>query len=200
MSSLPIHESSHPEKLLPWFVNHTLSESEQRTVETHLLSCTQCQKEVALLEKMRAKIQDTPISSPGEFGLHRLLKDIRQDKVIQQKQKRVPSWLGTALAIAASFIIILQAGLLMDMWVHSPAVEPLGESKIGIVLQVSFAPTATEADIREMLLDVNGTFVGGPGQLGIYRIQLPFSEEPHIAQIIDSLQQQTNFVTHVARE
>jgi hypothetical protein len=200
MSSQPIHKSSHPEKLLPWYVNRTLSESEKKTVETHLFSCNRCQKEVALLEKMRMEVQNTPVSSPGEFGLHRLLKDIRQDKARQQKQKRVPSWLGTALAIAASFIIILQAGLLMDMWVHSPAVEPLGESTIGITLQVSFASTTTEADIRKMLLEINGTFIGGPGQLGIYRIQLPFSEEPHIAQIIDSLQQQTNFVTHVARE
>ena len=144
-------------------------------MEEHVQSCTRCQKEIAFLESMRAHAKETPLHSPGEFGLNRLLKEVKRDRqdVKQQPSRHQPGRWRTSAAIAASFIILIQAAFLIDAWFLSKPMVPLsGPQEQGIVLQVSFAPTATEADMRRSLEAINGTFVGGPGQLGVYRIQL----------------------------
>jgi hypothetical protein len=41
------------------------------------------------------------------------------------------------------------------------------------VLRVTFKAEAEELDIRGALVDVGGTLVGGPGQLGEYLVRVP---------------------------
>ena len=205
MSPISPPNQGHPDELLPWLVNDTLSESERREVDDHVQSCARCQKEVEFLHSMRAHAKETPVQAPGEFGLHRLLKEVKKDqKEIKQLQspQRTARW-RTSVAVAASLIIFVQAGLLIDAWFLSKPMVPLsGPQEHGIVLQVSFEPTATEADMRRSIETINGTFVGGPGQLGVYRIQLQIepTNERAIHQAVEYLRQQANIVTHVARE
>ena len=205
MSPVPPHNQGHPDELLPWLVNHTLSESERREVDDHVQNCARCQKEVAFLQSMRAHAKETPIQSPGEFGLNRLLKEVEKDKnkVEQLQSRQRPFRWRTSVAIAASLIIFVQAGLLIDAWFLSKPMVPLsGPQEQGVVLQVSFAPTATEADIRRSVGTINGTFIGGPGQLGVYRIRLNLqpTNQQAIHQAVEYLRQQENVVNHVARE
>ena len=205
MSPVPPPDQGHPDELLPWLVNHTLSESERREVEDHVQSCTRCQKEVAFLQSMRAHAKEIPSQSPGEFGLNRFLKEVKKDKIeVEQLQtlQRTVRW-RTSVAIAASLIIFVQAGLLIDTWFLSKPMVPLsGPQEQGIVLQVTFTPTATESEIRQSVGAVNGTFIGGPGQLGVYRIRLNIqpTKEQEIHQAVESLRNQGNVVIHVARE
>ena len=204
MSSDSYQEASHPDELLPWFVNGRLSPQEQREVEDHINTCDRCQKEVGLLENMREQIQATPLDSPGELGLKRLLKEIKTEKEAKKGQKPIqPRIWPRTLAIAASLIIVVQAGLLIDAWFFSKPMVPLsGPQKEGIILQVSFVSTATEEDIRKELNAVDGTVIDGPGQLGIYRIRLNLQpmDQVGIEEAIALLRQHKTVIGHVARE
>lgn len=204
MSPDPSKELSHPDELLPWFVNHTLSPQEQREVEDHVHSCVRCQKEIELLKHVQGHVQASLLDSPGEVGLQRLLTEVRKDKEepVPSPPVRHLTWPKT-FAIAASLIIVIQAGFLMDAWFFSKPLAPLsGPQREGIVLQISFVPTATEEKIREQLNTINATVIDGPGQLGIYRIrlQLHSTDQKKIEKTIDFLRQQTAVVGHVALE
>ncbi len=203
--SNPTHQHpTHPDQLLPWWVNNTLPPDERKVVEDHLRDCAQCTKEVRLLQQMQEQVQELPIPSPGQFGLRRLLTEVNRDKEVNRLRQRASSrWRRSGLAMAASFIIILQAGLLLDAWWFSKPVVPLSGPEVpGVVLQITFAPTATEAQIRESVTAVAGTFVDGPGELGVYRLRLslPSDHLTSVTQAIEYLRTRKDIVTHVAQE
>lgn len=204
MSPNPLQEFSHPDELLPWYVNGTLSPQEQHEVKDHIHSCSRCQQEVTLLEDMREQIQTTAFESPGESGLQRLLGEINKGKGTTPPQPiPQPQTLWKTLAIAASLIIAVQVGLLMDAWYFSKPMVPLsGSQHVGIVLQVSFLPTATERDIRETLHEIQGIIIDGPSQLSLYRIRLNIqpTNTKEIHKALDFLRQQPTIIDHFAQE
>lgn len=202
MSPDPVHKPSHPDELLPWYVNHTLSPQEHEAVEGHIQQCPRCQKEIVFLENMRGQVQATSFESPGELELERLLTKVRKDKDTKQPLELPPSptWWKT-VAIAASLILVVQTGLLIDAWFFSKPMVPLsGPQQEGMILQISFVPTATAEDIRTSLLAIDGSVIEGPSQLGIYRIRLNHQSENTIEMAVGLLRQQTTVVQHVARE
>ena len=204
MNDVPTEQLSHPDELLPWFVNGTASDKEKQEVESHLVICSTCQQEVALLQKMRAQVKDSPSHAPGEVGLNRLLNEVQKERMASKGPTPIQSgWWRTGLAIAASLIICVQAGLLIDAWYLSKPVMPLaGPQLSGSILQISFVPTATEAEIRQVVNIVHGTFVDGPSQLGIYRIRLALDSPQHqsIEQTIEQLRQHTAIIQHIAKD
>ncbi len=204
MPDIPKAHEGHPAELLPWFVNETLSTEEQRTVEEHLETCPQCQQEIELLQKMRTHVKDIRTESPGEFGLNRLLNTVRNDRTVAAPPPPSSRWWKTGFAIAASLIIFIQAGLLIDTWYISKPMIPLsGSQEHELVLQVSFSPTTTEAQIRDVITAVHGRFIDGPSSLGIYRIRLDksgTSRESTINSAIQHLRQQTEIILHVTQE
>ncbi len=205
MPDMPQEQQGHPAELLPWFVNETLSPEERQTVEQHLETCPQCRQEIALLQKMRTHVKEIRTESPGEFGLNRLLSTVRNDRTATEAPQQTTSqWWKTGFAIAASLIIFIQAGLLIDtMYISKPMIPLSGPQKQGLVLQVSFTPTATEAQIREVITAVHGRFIDGPSSLGIYRIRLDDSKtsnEATIERAIQHLRQKTEIILHVTKE
>ncbi len=205
MPDMPQEQQKHPAKLLPWFVNETLSTEDRHTVERHLGSCPQCQQEITLLQKMRTHVKEIRTESPGEFGLNRLLSRVRTDRALTESPQHPPTqrWQNW-LAIAASLIIFIQAGLLIDTWYISKPMVPLsGPQEDGIVLQVSFAPTTTEAQIREVITAIHGRFIDGPSSLGIYRIRLDDTETSSKARVdhtIQHLRKKTEIILHITQE
>ena len=204
MTQLSMPNDQHPDELLPWFVNQSLLDHEREQVEVHLQSCSRCQQEVEFLRNVREEVKTFSPSLPGELGLQRLLREVKQDSSHQQGHGQNRSWWsGNLLAIAASLVIMVQAGLLMDAWFLSKPMAPLsGPTDFEVILQISFQPTATEPDIRQTVSAINGMFVGGPGQLGIYRIRLPLAAEDKtgIEEAIVFLRNQKKVISHVARE
>ena len=98
---------------------------------------------------------------------------------------------------------MVQAGFLIDAWFLSKPMAPLsGPKEQGVVFQLSFAPTATETEIRESIGAVDGTFTDGPNQLGIYRIRLKLSptNKQTIEQALETLRQRKTIINHVAKE
>ena len=171
-----------------------------------MTSCPQCQQEIALLQKIRSQVKETHPESPGEFGLNRLLHRVRSEQAVTEGPPHTTvKWWQPVLAIAASLIILIQAGLLIDTWYLSKPVIPLaGPPKHGPVLQVSFSPTTTEAQIREVITAIQGRFIDGPSSLGIYRIRLDDSGTVQrvitIEKAMQHLRQETEIILHVSQE
>ena len=87
-----------------------------------------------------------------------------------------------ALAYAAVALVVVQAGVIgalvmqqgtqdaeLAQWRSLPAASAVG----GPVLRINFKPDTSERDIRMLLVRINGSLVGGPGQLGAYIVYVP---------------------------
>ncbi len=198
------HKAPCPDDLLPWFVNHTLDPSQQRDVIAHLKHCRRCQQEVAWLKRVRQGIKATTEVSPGDLGLKRLLRRVGKAKQADQRHLRPKGWgWRSAVAIAASLVIVVQAGLLINQWFGPAAIKPLaGPSAEGPVLQITFLPTATEAQIRETVRAVGGSFAGGPSAIGVYqiRVNVPRTDRNAAQLMVDALRQKKDIVAHAAWE
>jgi anti-sigma-K factor RskA len=197
----------HPEVLLPWYVNHTLSGDELELVEQHLATCEQCRTEVAALQQMRDGYkQQHAAQSPGSLGLARLKAEIKRNKREQQKENLSrPSFLWwRPMMAAAVLVIVIQSVLLVRLERPEDTITPLsGKPAAEVVLQVRFNPQATERQIREALTAVDGEIVSGPGALGIYRITLnnvKSDQQEVITQALTRLKENTSVVEFVSSE
>jgi anti-sigma factor RsiW len=188
MSTEP--NSSHPDELLAWFVNETLEPSERAVVEQHLRGCARCRDEVAFLSALRQGVKALAgAEKPGELGRMRLMRELRAER------RAGRAWWRPALA-AAAVVIVVQAVLLAQQWSREGAVVPLGEPGApGAIVQIQFAPTATEARIRVLLQEAGATLVDGPGAAGVYRIRVENAESA-----LAKLRAHADVVTHAARE
>lgn len=158
----------HPDELLPWYANGTLSPEKRQEVAAHLRGCDRCRGELAFLTGLRERVKaSVDASVPDEIGLKRLLRETRRAPIGPGV-----AWLRPALAAAVA-VIVVQAGLVAWLWTREPLIEPLGGPRHeGVVLQVRFDPAAPEARIRALLQENDATVIDGPGALGIYRLRL----------------------------
>ncbi len=165
----PLNSKQHPDELLPWLANNTLGGAERLEVEAHVASCERCRRELAYLDSLRSSVAEMEcIQAPGEFGLHRLLRDIRRSPQHTERRR----WLAPALA-ASLAVVVLQGVMLAHLWTQPVNIAPLGREMLDAdVLQIRFEPRATETDIREALQAVGASLIDGPGALGIYRVRL----------------------------
>lgn len=190
----------HPDELLPWLANGTLAGAEREAVETHLATCERCRRELAWLESLRSSVAEAGIvQAPGEFGLNRLLRDIRRQPKIAERRR----WLAPALA-ASLAVVALQAVMIAHLWTRPAHIAPLGRETLDAdVLQIRFQPRATEADIRDALQAIGANLIDGPGALGIYRVRLEpgVSGRPmETSQAIEILKSHPNVVSQVVVE
>ena len=156
---------AHPDELLPWYANRSLGESERAAVEAHLSGCERCRAEVEFLAALREQVQRAPAAQVDEVGLQRLLRQVRRERARPQRR--------LALAAAAAVVIVLQSALIGWLATREPGIEPLGgPAPAGVVLQLRFKPSATEASIRSLLQAHHAVVIDGPSALGIYRVRL----------------------------
>jgi anti-sigma factor RsiW len=187
---IPEPNPPHPDLLLAWFVNGTLEASERAAVEEHLRGCARCRGEVTFLGVLRQGVKAlSGAEGPGELGRKRLLRDVRSER------RAARTWWRPALAAAAA-VIVVQGIVLANLWTRDAAIVPLGgPGAVGAIVQVQFAPTATEAQIRGLLQEVGGTLIDGPGALGVYRVRVE-KADPALAR----LRARAEVVKHAASE
>ncbi|NIA67164.1 hypothetical protein HBA54_00995 [Pelagibius litoralis] len=190
--------------LLPWYVNGSLSAEERTAVEAYLESNVQAREEVALLSAMRQNVKEQPLeNSPGDLGLQRLKREIKRGDQQQApttgKVVAISSW-WRPLAVAACLAVVVQAGVMIS--VSDRTGGDVGIAGVnGPVLQVTFAPTATEQEIREVLQSAGTTIADGPTALGIYGLRLlaPGNESANIEEALVKLKARGDVVTFAER-
>ncbi|SDU07451.1 anti-sigma factor family protein [Halopseudomonas salegens] len=185
------------EKLLPFYLNGTLTEGEVEAVEHALTDYPELQQELDFLRALRKHLKSQPAAanSPGEMGLKRLQQQLHKPQPASTARS-VRGW--HIAAIAASFLLLAQTAIVLKVEQpadYYPAGGAVDGQAGGTAISITFAPETTEQQIRAVLLASNSRIVDGPSALGIYRILVQDEADGTIAwlkeqDIIDSLQVQ----------
>ncbi|WP_284618014.1 anti-sigma factor [Aquabacterium humicola] len=190
MSSLRFQE------LLPFYVNGSLQGEERAWVEQHIAENADARTELEQVRALQQTIEHSLPDVPATIGLDRVMTRIRADQ--PGLLDRLAALLGLSgglkpgMAFAGLAIIAVQAGVIVSLvggartatddditGLRAPKATAVND---GPLLKVNFAPDAKEAEIRHLLVSVQGRLAGGPGQLGDYYIAVPAGREAALAE------------------
>lgn len=184
-------DSADPAELLPWYVNGTLSASEQARVERYLEASRAGRQELEFLQQVAACSREDQPEPPGELGLHRLRRDMRRQK---QGKGSISGW-WRPVAIAASLVLAIESAFLI--WQQDVTTEYRPAGGAAAEVQITFVPQASEQNIRALLQQVGAEIVAGPGKLGVYH--LSFESSADIEQVLARLRANDRVVSHASR-
>ena len=182
-------------ELLPWYVNGTIDPSDRAWVDAQLRAHPEAAAELCWYESLQVRIRENEPQVSADIGIDKAFAKIRREQEGEQRiaaarkaqepslGDRVKSWLAgfglTPALTAAAAVIAIQGVFLFNMArdADSPHSEirssQSGIAAAGTMLKLNFKPDAREAEIRMLLIDIHGSLVGGPGQLGDYFIVVP---------------------------
>ena len=193
--------TSRFDELLPFYVNGTLPEADRAWVDDYLRDHPAARAELHWARSLQSRLRDDVPAVSSEVGLERALARIRSEGPAPQRARRAagPSllerlgdWLGAlvpqpllrpafagavALAVVQGVAIVHLLGERDDVS-EIRAVQPSAVAEHGPYLKLNFKPDAREADIRLLLVEVNGSLAAGPGQLGDYYVRVPAAQVP----------------------
>ena len=197
------------ELLLPWYVNGTLEAEERQQVEAYLERNSDARDEVALLRELRQQVKDEKIeNSPGELGLQRLKREIKQagaqpggaDRMTGRTVTVASFW--RPLAVAACLAVVVQAGVMIGLGGWPGSDVEIASGTVGLtapVLQVTFEPSATEQEIRDVLQSAGASIADGPTALGIYNLRLVDAGTTSVDEALATLRSRADVVTFAER-
>ena len=181
---------------LPMYINGSLTTEEQADFERELELDDDLKKEAEFLSAIRNHVKKEQLQTPGEMGLFKLKRQIKQQEENKSTVSNVSKKWRT-FAVAASLMLVVQAGLMVTMTQQEDTFRPLSGSDYSEnVIQVQFKDGAKESDIRALLISVDGSIIEGPSKNGIYRIHV----EKLSDNIIHQLQQQDEIIDFVTEE
>ena len=174
-------------ELLPFRANETLDGADLAAVEAALAEDAELRAELAALTAIRNTMQAEEITSPGDFGLARLMRDVEAEAPLAApapaaaNDNAVPLMCLRIWQVAAA--VVLAVGLGFNLPQFGPGSAPMDSAEpAGFTLAsgegpsadfiVAFAPEATEAEIRGLLLTNGLEIVAGPSALGLYSLGL----------------------------
>jgi hypothetical protein len=172
--------------LLPWYVNGTLNAADREWVERQLAEHPDAREELEWYRTLQTQVrQDTP-AVPASIGLAKVLHLIRGDRPTLAEQFTAffaAFGMRPVLALAGVAAMAVQGGVILnllqgerDQGVELRAIHTR-PSAAGPLLELSFAAGAKEAEIRLLLVSVQGSLAGGPGPAGEYYIRVPAGQE-----------------------
>lgn len=169
ISDLPHEEQS---ALLLDYVKGRTSEEIGNQIESLAAKDSRLAEELAyyqgLAKAVHTNNEDQPVD---EIAWARISRSIDEENtsVPQAANDNVRKWQYIAAALA--LLIVGQSGYFATQGPNSgDQYETVSESTNDIVIQVTFMPGITEEQLRQLLQQVEGEFIGGPGSLGVYEI------------------------------
>lgn len=177
------------EQLNLW-ANGRLPEAQRRALEQKMAEDPQLAREAEFAKALRQSLQREPVTPPGELGLARLQKAVREERQNEGQEERQETpprnrfW--KPVAIAACLVAVVQAALLLgpELRQGGGAVDLRPASGAGAAaaqLQLVFDASASVAEMQQALLAVNGNVVAGPSALGVFHLELAGDVSPQAA-------------------
>jgi anti-sigma factor RsiW len=202
-------------ELLPWYANGTLAGEERREVEQHLGTCRECARachEFRALGRVTAEL-DAEIPEMPAGMLADALRQI--DALARPQVARLSLWQRLAewwlpmpvfarAALAVQFVLILGLGALLIG--HRGTYQVAGgegpAAERGVRIAIQFQPTATEADIRQLLTQQRASIVSGPSAQGLYVIATPVqpTDQAALDRLVQALRTRTAVVRYAERQ
>lgn len=182
--------------LLPWLASGAIDSEDRRRVEAHLEACATCRAEAERCRveraRLRAEVGAAPAPHPAQ--LERLLARLDTDEGEDDDAGAAPprrrrSLLARTPAaarwlIAAQLVALAGLGFFASRPAFVPGAAfrtlsaPAAAAPARGALRVVFAPEASEAEVRALLLSVRAQIVAGPSALGVYTLALDGAGAP----------------------
>lgn len=196
-------------ELLPWYVNGTLDSDERRAVEAHVERCGLCRSELAASQELASAVrQAADVPPAAEERLDHLLGRLDRPAssaspaapppaVAARGSARLPSAVRWALALQAAAILALALGLgyllaLPDAPAAAAApgapafrtlAAPPAAASPDLAVRVVFSPSASERELRHLLLAVGARLEDGPSPAGVYTLEVAGGEDAAAAAL-----------------
>lgn len=188
------NQDKHPEELLAWYVNGTLTGNEYEQVAEHIKACKKCQQDIDLFNHIQEQTKLMVVDSHGELPWARLQREIKKEEPKDELGTK-GNWWGKVAAIAAVLVLTVQVGVIFK-YSEQPEYIPAGEEAAHI--QIIFETTAREEAIRKILLDNDLEIVSGPGASGVYRLRVISDENiSEVQKIVERLKSKEDIVIFV---
>ena len=182
------------DELLPFYVNGTLEESDRAWVDEYLREHPKSAAELQWYRTLQDTMQRDAPAVSAEVGLDKVMARIRGERAPARAAakptepsfgERVRGWLAALApqpllrpALAGALAVVVVQGIVIanlastDESTELRTVRPTAVDP-GPFLKVNFKADAKEADIRMLLVEINGSLAGGPGQLGDWYVRIP---------------------------
>jgi len=212
-----VSEREEIEALLPWHAAGTLTRREAQKVEQALAADADLAAQYATIREDLAEtiVANETLGAPSARAMQKLMADIEADASTARRARtsfNLGSWLSETLssfsprtlawsATAAALAVVLQAGLLAGMFVNenrsgasfqtASFTDGVGKSGAvsGTFALISFAPTASVADVTKLLETYKIAVIEGPSG-GVYTVRLAMTGMPKedLARTVKKLQ------------
>jgi hypothetical protein len=180
------------DELLPFYVNGSIGAEDRAFVDQYLAENPEAASELEWHRSLVTRIRETAPAIPETLGLAKAMTLIRGDRptLAERVSGFFSSVLGMrpAMALAGLAIFAVQGGVILSLMdsARDDASE-LRSLRATVteerpVLKLNFAPDAKEAEIRHLLVSVQGRLAAGPGQLGDYYVIVPAGREAAVAE------------------
>lgn len=184
-------------EMLPFYVNGTLNAEDRAAVESWLAEHPEHRGELEWWRSVKERMDDPALNVSDEIGLERTMERIHADKrAANLARAEAPAprrasrgffdtlreWVASIspapVMAAAAVVIAIQGGFLAHFAMQGGETSefrsvPGDAAASGPVVKVNFKADAREEEIRMLLVDVQGTLAGGPGQLGDWYVRVP---------------------------
>jgi len=193
------------DELLPFYVNGTLDDNDRAWVDEYLREHPKSAAELQWYRTLQDTMQRDAPAVSAEVGLDKVMARIRGERAPARAAakpiepsfgERVRGWLAALApqpllrpALAGALAVVVVQGIVIanlatpDNSTEMRTVKPTVVDP-GPFLKVNFKADAREADIRMLLVEINGSLAGGPGQLGDWYVRIP---EARIAAAADQV-------------
>jgi hypothetical protein len=184
------------DELLPFYVNGALDEADRAWMDAYLSEHPQAAAELDSCRSLQQRIRADAPPVSSEVGLERALGRMRREGPAPQRPRRAAQlspwqrlgdWFATLVpqpmlkpALVAALAVVAVQGVFLaqlagdrdDEASMIRSAPPTAVAEQGPYLKVNFKGDAREADIRLLLVEVNGSLAAGPGQLGDYYVRI----------------------------
>jgi len=209
--------TSRFDELLPFYVNGTLAEGERAWVDDYLREHPAARAELHWARSLQSRLHEDVPAVSSEVGMDRALARIRREGPVPHGVRqaaqpslwrrlgdRVGAWMpqpvlrpafagAVAVAVLQAVAIVHLLGEREDDVEQIRAMQASTVSEQGPYLKLNFKADAREADMRLLLVELDGTLAGGPGQLGDYYVRVPadrvaaLGEKARASGIVDAV-------------
>lgn len=191
--------------LLPWYVNGSLTEQEQRQVDAHLRVCLVCRKEMAAQRRLAQHVRhEAALAISPTPSFERLLARIQREQAAAPRQPRhaagVSRWLaawfgkGAWVAVCASAVLfgvaawqILPPDAAATATFHTVADRGSLQAYRRADLRVLFDPQMPAATRDALLHSLDAQLVDDTDAAGLVTVRLPDRQGAGLPQALAQL-------------
>jgi len=182
------------DELLPFYVNDTLDQTDRAWVDAYLREHPKSAAELQWYRSLQDTMQRDAPAVSAEVGLDKVMAKIRAERAPARAAakpaapslgERMRGWLAALApqpllrpALAGALAVVLVQGVVIANLVNTDGFTDTRAKQPTVVdpgpfLKVNFKADAREADIRMLLVEIDGSLAGGPGQLGDWYVRIP---------------------------